>query len=61
MDDAAREKEYQDLEKKIISEYVAWVPLYEELHLYCMGDRVSSFTPQWSGFSDFYASDVVLK
>ena len=26
-----------------------------------IGSRVASFTPQWAGFSDFYASDVVLK
>ena len=49
------------LEKKIIGEDAAWIPLFEELHLYCMGDRVQSFTPQWAGFSDFYAIDVVLK
>ncbi len=34
--------------------------MYAELHLYCMGPRVASFTPQWAGFSDFYAIDVVL-
>lgn len=61
IDDAAREKEYQDLERKIIEEDCAWFAMFEELHLYCIGDRVESFTPQWAGFTDFYASDVVLK
>ncbi len=61
VDDDARMEEYRELEKKIISEDVAWIPLYEEQHLFCMGDRVQSFTPQWAGFTDFYASDVVLK
>ena len=60
-DDQAREAEYQALEQKIIGEDAAWVPLFEELHLYCLGDRVSGFTPHWAGFSDFYAADVVLK
>ena len=60
-DDDTREKEYQDLEKKIIGEDFAWLPLYENLHLYCIGDRVEHFTPQWAGFSDFYVTDVVLK
>ena len=60
VDDAERMAEYQALEKKIISEDAAWIPLFEELHLYCMGERVKSFTPQWAGFSDFYAIDVVL-
>ena len=61
VDDDERMAEYQALEKRIITEDAAWIPLFEELHLYCMGDRVESFTPQWAGFSDFYAIDVVLK
>ena len=61
VDDAEREAEYQALEEKIVKEDAAWVPLYTELHLYCMGSRVASFTPQWAGFTDFYATDVVLK
>jgi len=61
VDDKEREKEYQALEQKIIAEDAAWIPLFEDLHLYCIGSRVESFTPQWAGFSDFYASDVVLK
>ncbi len=60
-DDAEREAEYQALEAVIIGEDAAWIPLYEDLHLYCMGDRVESFTPHWAGFSDFYAIDVVLR
>ena len=40
---------------------MAWIPMYAELHLWCLGDRVASFTPHWAGFTDFYAADVVLK
>ena len=61
IDDAARMTEYQALEQKIIGEDAAWIPLFADMHLYCMGTRVESFTPQWAGFSDFYAIDVVLK
>ena len=61
VDDDEREKEYQALDEKIIVEDAAWVPMYSRLHLYCMGERVQSFTPQWAGFTDFYATDVVLK
>ena len=61
VDDDERMEEYQNLEKKIIGEDAAWIPLVEELHLYCTGDRVESFTPHWAGFTDFYAADVVLK
>ena len=42
-------------------EDAAWVPMYTEMHLWCLGDRVASFTPHWAGFTDFYATDVVLK
>ena len=61
VDDAEREKEYQALDEKIIVEDAAWVPMYSTLHLYCIGDRVQSFTPQWAGFTDFFATDVVMK
>ena len=59
--DDERLAEYQALEKKIIREDAAWIPLFEGRHLYCMGERVQSFTPQWAGFTDFYVTDVVLK
>ena len=61
VDDAEREAEYQALDKRLIEEDAAWIPMYAELHLWCLGDRVSSFTPHWAGFTDFYAADVVLK
>ncbi len=61
VDDAEREKEYQALEKKLIQEDAAWIPMFTELHLYAIGERVASFTPHWAGFSDFYAADFVLK
>ncbi len=61
VDDAEREAEYQALEEKLVREDAAWIPFCEVLHLWCLGDRVASFTPHWAGFSDFYAADVVLK
>ena len=61
VDDEARLEEYQALEKKLIEEDAAWIPFCVTLHLWCLGERVESFTPHWAGFSDFYATDVVLK
>ena len=61
VDDAEREAEYQALEKKLIQEDAAWIPMFAELHLYAIGERVASFIPHWAGFSDFYAADFVLK
>lgn len=61
VDDQEREKEYQELDRKLIREDAVWIPMYSTLHMWCLGDRVASFTPHWAGFSDFYAADVVLK
>ena len=61
VDEAERIAEYQALEKKIIGEDAAWIPLFEGRHLFCLGERVAAFTPQWAGFSDFFVTDVVLK
>ena len=61
VDDEARKAEYQALEKKLIEEDAAWIPFCVELHLWCLGDRVESFTPHWAGFNDFYASEVMLR
>lgn len=61
VDDAAREAEYQALEKKLIEEDAAVVPMYAEMHLWALGERVASFTPHWAGWSDFYAADVAMK
>lgn len=61
VDDAEREAEYQALDRKLIEEDAAWIPMFAELHMWCLGDRVASFVPHWAGFTDFYAADVVLK
>ena len=61
VNDAEREAEYQALDRILIEEDAAWIPMFTEIHLWCLGDRVASFTPHWAGFSDFYAADVVLK
>lgn len=60
-DDAERMAEYQALEEKIVMEDAAWVPLFESMHLFAMGERVAEFVPYWAGYSNFYAADVVLK
>ncbi len=60
-DDAERMAEYQALEKKIVVDDAAWVPLLGNTHLFAVGERVESFVPYWAGFSNFYVSDVTLK
>ena len=51
----------QALEKKIVVDDAAWVPLLGSTHLFAIGDRVESFIPYWAGFSNFYVNDVTLK
>lgn len=60
-DDAKRMAEYQALEKKIVVDDAAWVPLLGSTHQFAIGDRVESFIPYWAGFSNFYVNDVTLK
>ena len=60
-DDEARMAEYQALEKQIVEEDAAWVPLLGNTHLFAIGERVESFTPYWAGYSNFYARNVILK
>ena len=60
-DDAKRMQEYQDLEKKIVVDDAAWLPLLGNVHLFALGERVESFVPYWAGFTNFYSKDVVLK
>ena len=60
-DDAARMAEYQALEKQIVEEDAAWVPLLGNTHLFAIGERVESFVPYWAGYSNFYAKNVTLK
>ena len=60
-DDAERLAEYQELERIIVSDDAAWVPLLGNTHLFAIGERVASFVPYWAGFSNFYAKNVTLK
>ena len=61
IDDAERYAEYNALEEIIVYEDAAWVPLYQETHLFAVSDNVESFEPHWAGYGDFYIADVVMK
>ena len=50
--------EYQALEKLIIQDEAAWVPLYSKEHLYVVNERVSGFTVSWNGWSSNYYRNV---
>ena len=48
-DPEKRIREYQDLEKKIIQDDAAWIPLFSRVHLYMLSDRITEFAPIWNG------------
>ncbi|MBO5551750.1 MAG: ABC transporter substrate-binding protein [Lachnospiraceae bacterium] len=61
VDDSERNKEYAALEKKLVQEDAAWVPMFSLEHLFVVSDRVEQFTPHWAGWSDFYFEGTTLK
>ena len=61
VDDDERLAEYAALEKKIIQEDAAWVPMFSRTHLFVVGENVEHFTPHWAGYSDFNVYGVTMK
>lgn len=61
VDDETRLAEYAALEKQIVQDDAAWVPLFSRTHLFVTGDRVAEYVPHWAGYSDFAFSGVTLK
>ena len=61
VDDTKRLTEYAALEKQIVEEDAAWVPMFSRSHLFVKGDRIASFTPHWAGYNDTQYINVTLK
>ena len=62
VDESERLAEYAALEKKIVQEDAAWVPLYSRQHLFVVNyDVIEHFTPHWAGYSDFNVYGVTMK
>jgi peptide/nickel transport system substrate-binding protein len=61
LDEKERMAEYAALEKKIVEEDAAWVPLFSLQHQYVLSDKVEHFTPHWAGYSDFNVYNTILK
>ena len=58
VDEDKRIAEYQDLEKLIIQDDAAWVPLFSKQHLFVVNPRVSGFKVSWNGWSGNYYRNV---
>ncbi len=61
VDESARIKEYQDLEKLIIQDDASWVPLFSVKHLFVVNPRVKNFTVSWNGWSNNYYQNVTIE
>lgn len=59
-DQERRMKEYNELEKIIVHDDAAWLPLFSVDHLYVLQPRVKNFVVPWNGWSDmsYYPMDV---
>ena len=50
MDDEARIKEYDELERIIVQDDAAWIPLFSKERHYLVSERVENFTCSWNGW-----------
>ena len=57
---ARRMEEYRALEKKLVQEDAAWVPLFSPDHYYLTSERVRGFELPWNGGSDVCYRGVAL-
>ena len=52
-DFAKRGKLYADLEKQIVIDQAAWLPMFSVKHLYVVQPKVKKFVIPWNGWSDY--------
>ncbi|WP_051656559.1 ABC transporter substrate-binding protein [Butyrivibrio sp. AE3004] len=53
--------EYEALEKKILQDDAACVPMFSQKHLFVTSDKVAEFIPHWAGWNDIYFDQITLK
>lgn len=58
LDEEERIREYRALERKIVQEDAAWIPLFSGTHYYVVSERVEGFTVPWNGWSNNRYSGV---
>jgi peptide/nickel transport system substrate-binding protein/oligopeptide transport system substrate-binding protein len=52
---------YQELEKKIVIEDAAWIPLFSLDHLFVVQPRVKNFKVSWNGWSSMPYKDITIE
>ncbi|MDR3279740.1 MAG: ABC transporter substrate-binding protein [Synergistaceae bacterium] len=63
VDPAVRIEEYRELERAIIQDEAAWIPLFNRQHIFVLSDRVEGFQVSWNGWSDgwYYYDGLRIK
>lgn len=57
----ARLREYRDLERIIVQEDAAWIPLFSRLHYYVASERIEGIHSTWNGSVKNVYRDIALK
>ncbi len=61
LNDQARMREYAALEKIIIQDDAAWIPLFSRTRCYVLSERMDSFLVSWNGWYETSFKDMSLK
>lgn len=61
VDEAARMKEYNDLERIIVHEDAAWIPLFSRERHFLVSDRLENFTTAWNGWFETCFKDMSVR
>lgn len=60
--DAAKRLDlYHQVEKKVVYDYYAWVPLFHLDHLFVVQPRVKNFKVSWNGWSDMMMNGITVE
>ncbi len=60
-DQEARIAEYQDLEKIVIQDDAAWIPIVHSNKVIVLQDRVKNYLPHWAGWGDNVYYNIELE
>jgi ABC-type transport system substrate-binding protein len=61
VDEKERIKTYHKLEKKIVQEDAAWIPLFSRDRHYLVSERVKNFTWAWNGWDEPVFRDISIE
>ena len=61
VDEDARIREYRELERIIVQEDCAWIPLFSNRHYFIVNERVRNFRVSWNGWTDTQYRDIIIE